>query len=95
MSFESITKEIISLLKRKTADYGNSYDRLRQEFGPTCFYIRLFDKLYRLQQVDKNGHQVNESAKDTLQDIVGYCLLELCYREKEGIVNEANSDKTI
>jgi len=82
MDFETIAKEIVELLNRKTADYGNSYDRLRKEFGATSFYIRLFDKLYRLMEVDEHGHQVEETAQDTLRDIVGYCLLELRHREK-------------
>lgn len=83
MDFETIAANIVELLNRKTTDYGNSYDRLREEFGDVAFYIRLFDKLYRLMQVDKHGHQVEETAQDTLKDIVGYCLLELRYRKGE------------
>lgn len=81
MNFIDIAAEVIDLLERKEKDYGNSYDRLRKEFGPTSFYIRLFDKLYRLQQVDQNGHQVAETAEDTLKDMVGYILLELRHRK--------------
>jgi hypothetical protein len=83
VDFETIAANIVELLNRKTTDYGNSYDRLREEFGDVAFYIRLFDKLYRLMQVDKHGHQVEETAQDTLKDIVGYCLLELRYRKGE------------
>jgi hypothetical protein len=82
MTFAEIAGQIVDLLEKKTTDYGNSYDRLRTEFGAVSFYIRLFDKLYRLQQVDQHGDHVGEAATDTIRDIVGYCLLELRYRAR-------------
>jgi hypothetical protein len=80
--FADIAKPIVELLERKNRDYGNSYDKLRDEFGPVAFYVRLTDKLERIKQVDAKGAAVNETAEDTIKDIVGYCLLELRYRGK-------------
>jgi len=79
-----VVTPIIETLERKRRDYGGSFERLRKEFGETAFYIRIWDKILRLQQVDKNGDSVGEAATDTIQDIVGYCLLELMYRQKGG-----------
>jgi hypothetical protein len=31
-----------------------------------------------------NKAQVDESIEDTIRDIVGYCLLELAYRKRNG-----------
>lgn len=73
---------IAELLAKKNKDYGNSYANLRDEYGNVAFYIRLADKLSRLRQVDVNGTLVtDESAIDTIRDIIGYCVLELLYRK--------------
>lgn len=87
--FHRIATEMADIVSRKNADYGNSYFRLRSEWGPMSFGARLGDKYYRLANLLR-GHkpQVNESVEDTIRDIIGYCLLELAYRElddgKEG-----------
>jgi len=81
-NFTGIVTPIMETLERKRKDYGGSFERLRNEFGETAFYIRIWDKILRLQQVDKNGDNVGEAATDTIRDIVGYCLLELAYRQK-------------
>lgn len=73
---------IAALLAKKNRDYGNSYAVLRDEYGTVAFHIRLADKLSRLKQVDGNGTLVlDESAIDTIRDIIGYCALELVYRK--------------
>ncbi|MDA0063060.1 DUF1599 domain-containing protein [Brachyspira hyodysenteriae] len=42
--------------------------------------IRLEDKINRLKNLKNNKNQVtNESLKDTLLDIAGYCVLALIY----------------
>jgi len=88
--FHRIAEEMADIVSRKNADYGNSYFRLRSEWGPMSFGARLGDKYYRLVNL-LQGHkpQVNESVEDTIRDIIGYCLLELAYRElDEGEVHE-------
>lgn len=73
---------IAALLARKNRDYGNSYALLRGEYGSVAFHLRLADKLNRLKQVDGSGALVSdESAIDTIRDIIGYCALELVYRD--------------
>jgi len=80
-SLEEIAQSVLKILERKRKDYGGSYEKLRDEFGTVAFYIRLRDKMTRLQQVDANGDTVGEAPTDTIKDIIGYCLLELQYRQ--------------
>ncbi len=80
--FHRIAFGMADMVSRKNSDYGNSYFRLRSEWGPMSFGARLGDKYYRLTNL-LQGHepQINESVEDTIRDIIGYCLLELAYRE--------------
>lgn len=80
--FEAILSPIADLLKRKNTDYGNSYAILRERFGTISFLVRLHDKINRVEQLIKNEALVKEeSVLDTLKDIIGYCTLEILYRE--------------
>lgn len=84
-SLNSISGEIINLLIKKNRDYGNSYFKLREEFGRVAFVVRLADKIERLKTLLKNEPQVmDEREEDTIKDIIGYCLLELYFRQDEG-----------
>src|SRR5665648_1107017 len=75
MRYKKILEPIAELLMRKNIDYGNSYDKLREEYGPTGFYIRIADKLSRIKQLDANpSHVKDEAIEDTIRDIIG-CLL--------------------
>jgi len=86
--FEQVLLPIAELLGRKNTDYGNNYDELREEFGSVSFQLRVKDKLNRIKNLDKHEVDVNyESIEDNINDIIGYCTLELLYR-KEGAVNE-------
>lgn len=80
--FKEILDPITELLEKKNRDYGNSYNKLRDEYGPVAFYVRIADKLNRIRQVDANGDAVGERALDTITDIIGYCTLELRYRRQ-------------
>lgn len=82
--FLDILAPVAELLKRKNIDYGSSYDELRDEFGEAAFVIRLYDKFARLKTLTNHEAQVNdESIEDTIADIIGYCTLELRYRQKK------------
>jgi hypothetical protein len=80
--FEAILSPIADLLKRKNTDYGNSYEILREKFGPVSFLVRLHDKINRVEQLTKVEALVTEeSIIDTIKDIIGYATLELKFRE--------------
>ena len=82
--FEAILYPIAELLEKKNTDYGDSFKKLRDEYGPTSFYIRLTDKFNRLKQLDKAGALVkDETVIDTLKDMIGYVTLEIRYREAQ------------
>lgn len=82
--FNDILQPIGELLTRKNTDYGSSYYDLRDKYGPVGFYVRLADKMARIEQLDKAGAQVKEeSVIDTLSDIIGYATLEIDYRRRK------------
>ena len=82
--FAQILLPIADLLQRKNSDYGSAYDELRDEYGEVAFLVRLSDKIGRLKSLHKREAQVkDESVDDTIRDIIGYCTLELRYREKK------------
>ncbi|SPF51165.1 conserved hypothetical protein [Candidatus Desulfosporosinus infrequens] len=82
--FSEILNPIADLIERKNTDYGNSYDQLRDKYGPVGFYIRISDKLNRIEQLDNNPAQVKDEAiEDTIRDIIGYATLELNYRKEK------------
>lgn len=82
--FLEFLKPVAELLKRKNTDYGNSYNESRSEFGPMAFLLRMNDKFARLKNLTNRDAQVNdESFEDTLRDIIGYCTLELRYRQQD------------
>jgi len=83
--FTGILQPIAELLRKKNTDYGSSYTELRDKYGPTGFHIFVENKLLRIKQVDRCGTLVNETAEDTIMDLIGYCTLELKYRrDKQG-----------
>ena len=81
-NIERIANELVDTLKRKNHDYGNSFEKLMDEFGDITVLIRLSDKLERLKSLqNKEAKVTDESKKDTLLDIAGYSLLALSYME--------------
>ncbi len=85
----SIVLKVVDLLIQKNADYGNSYFKLRDDFGKISFVVRLVDKTERLKNLaKKEPHFPSESEEDTIKDIIGYCLLELYYRYCHNPSNE-------
>lgn len=77
---QKIANEIIELVCKKNADYGNSFFYTRESFGAKATVIRLWDKITRFEVLTRDKPQSDETIEDTLKDIVGYSLLELLYR---------------
>ena len=78
---ERIASDIIQILEKKNADYGNSFFATRDEYGIDAFLVRITDKFNRLKSIATRGTFYFESYTDTIKDIIGYCLLELVYLE--------------
>ncbi len=70
-----ICDEIISTLKKKNDDYGNSYIKNIERFGKQAMLIPMFNKLDRLESLSKKENQNFESFEDSLRDLMGYCLM--------------------
>lgn len=83
-SFYLILNDIAELLTIKNKKYGNSYDKTRSEWGEIAFALRLEDKFNRVKTLIKNkdAGTSDESLEDTIKDIIGYCTLELRYRQE-------------
>lgn len=73
MKFEKIGKEIVDLLEKKNADYG---DMNLCRHGLKGIIVRIDDKTARIDNLIKKDNitEVNESIEDTLKDIAGYCI---------------------
>lgn len=77
--FDLRTK-IYSTVLRKNHDYGNSFDKVVDQYGLAGAMIRITDKVNRLSTLTTTTSTVDdESTVDTLLDIVGYMLLILNY----------------
>ena len=95
---EKIQKQcdlLADLLKRKNADYGDSFSEapylLPKLTANACAYIRLSDKFHRLRtllNLEEQDRQTDESLEDTLRDVAGYCVLLLARSGKEGATEE-------
>lgn len=91
--FDEITKKAADTYRRKNADYGDSFVKVRNKF-PNSVLIRLNDKLNRLEMLigrSQNAQVKDESIEDTLLDLANYALLELTERfyEKQFADNSA------
>lgn len=77
-----LSAELAAILKKKNADYGDSYTNSVEKYGKTVTLIRLEDKLNRLHSLVDNKIQVTDEAEeDTLLDLAGYAILELVRRK--------------
>lgn len=81
--------ELNRIYEAKNKDYGDSFAKLRKEYGSPAILIRLEDKLGRLKRLMLSGEQEvkSESIEDTLKDLANYALMELVERhiENEGM----------
>lgn len=64
--------QMTNLLCSKQHDYGHDNIAL---FGIMGLVVRLSDKVARLKNLQRRQVAANESAIDTLRDIVGYCTI--------------------
>lgn len=77
---ENFLEEVGELVIAKNKDYGEIN---LKEFGKFGIIVRLNDKINRYYNIkEKETTEVNESLVDTTKDIIGYCLLLLCYSRK-------------
>lgn len=85
--FHEIAKQIADTLARKNHDYGDSFHKVYSKFGDLSTFIRLQDKMGRLESLisGKDMKVKDEPLVDVYKDIAGYCILTLVsmYRLRE------------
>lgn len=83
--FQKVTAEMLEIYKAKNTDYGNSFEKSLNEFGPIAFVVRASDKIERIKQLVNNEAKVkDESFTDTVRDLANYCVMYLIHSGDEG-----------
>ena len=79
--FREITNSMADLYERKNKDYGDSFSNSLDEFGVIAGVVRLSDKMSRIKALTQNGEQLvlDESIKDTLQDLANYSIMTMMW----------------
>ena len=76
--YANVCGELHAIYAAKNKDYGDSFKKSLDEFGPISFVVRASDKMERLKQLLKNEPQVQgESFTDTVGDLANYCIMYL------------------
>lgn len=68
------------ILEKKNKDYGDSFHKQFSKFGMVSALIRISDKFNRLDNLittNAKPEVSDESVKDTLMDLAGYCIKTL------------------
>lgn len=75
-------------LETKNAAYGNTASRapiLAPNLDPaTALFVRMSDKISRLQSLIGGADANDESLDDTIRDLAGYCVLYLANKDTKG-----------
>lgn len=80
--FKKIVDTMYELYKKKNANYGNSFEKLYNDLGPIAGIVPLHNKLDRLTNLIKGGHNDFESLEDTLTDLANYAVLNIMELQK-------------
>ncbi|KOF57497.1 MULTISPECIES: DUF1599 domain-containing protein [Clostridium] len=81
---KEICEKLNKLYAAKNKDYGDSFGKGFDEYGPIMSAIRLDDKLQRFKQLIKNDAEVkDESIIDTLMDLANYSIMTIIELEKD------------
>lgn len=85
--FESITEEMNKVFRAKRQDYGQTSTETFKKFGPISMYIRMYDKMGRLENLMVKGGEdhVGEKIEDTLLDLANYAIITILEMHKAEI----------
>ncbi len=85
---QTVADEIVELIAKKQADYGQS-DIL--DFGEFGVLIRANDKIARLKNLNEKQATVDESVEETWRDLAGYAIIALMLWR--GTFTDSNKNK--
>lgn len=75
--FKEVLNELYTTYVKKNHDYGDSFAKSIEEFGPIAGTIRITDKYNRLKSLtkDPNALVLDETFRDTLLDMANYSIM--------------------
>ena len=75
--FKDVLNELYTTYVKKNHDYGDSFAKSIEEFGPVAGTIRITDKYNRLKSLtkDPNAEVKDETLRDTLLDMANYSIM--------------------
>ena len=81
----------------KRQDYGQTSTETVEKFGPISMYIRMYDKMGRLENLMVKGQtdHVGEAIEDTLLDLANYAVITILEMRKHRDEVLANSGKDL
>lgn len=84
-NFETITKEMHELYKRKNSDYGSSINDTYKKYGMVAYLVRMEDKINRARTLiqKKEIDVFDEKMRDTLIDLANYTILAIMELDEE------------
>lgn len=73
-----VCKELNDIYVKKNADYGDSFLRQFKKHGLITSYIRMEDKMLRIEQLMTNEARVeDETIEDSLLDLANYAIMTI------------------
>lgn len=86
-TIDATSRKLAEVLLKKNTDYGDAVSSsplLAPNLDPgTALLVRMSDKTSRIRNLIETGrNEVNESLKDSVLDLAGYCLLYLIVTEE-------------
>lgn len=86
--YDAVLKEMKDTYERKNSDYGNSFEKMLDEFGIIPGIAQIHHKFERVKQLVKSPDaKVNESMRDSLLDMCNYIAMTVAWMDKEGKEN--------
>lgn len=84
-TFSALCDELESIYRKKNSDYGDSFGRTVEKYGKIAALTRIADKFNRLENLmlSHDAAKVEESLRDTLMDMAGYCLMTVMELEDD------------
>ena len=95
--FREITNQMNKVFANKRQDYGQTSTETFKKFGPLSMYIRMCDKMGRLENlmVKEQTNHVGEAIEDTLLDLANYAIITILEMRKHREEVMANSGENL
>ena len=90
--FKLIVNHMADLYEKKNSNYGDSFGRLIDDLGLVAGLVPLHNKLDRITNLIKGGHNDFESVEDTVKDLACYAVMFLIELERLSREKEATAD---